>query len=100
MPATVVYNSSQYSVTRIADMAFINCHNLQSAVIPSTITQIGSAVFRFCPMLTSIEVSPENPAYHSTDGVLFTKGETTLIAYPPAKQADSYSLPDATTEIE
>jgi hypothetical protein len=43
-------------------------------------------------------VDPNNPAYSSMNGVLFDKGQTTLIAYPGGL-AGNYTIPDSVTSI-
>ena len=45
------------------------------------------------------EVSDENPYFSSSDGVLFDKQKTKLIAYPVYKTAESYTVPESVTEI-
>jgi hypothetical protein len=44
-------------------------------------------------------VDPNNPAYSSIAGVLFNKGETSLIEYPLEISGESYSIPDTVTNI-
>ena len=45
------------------------------------------------------EVSDENPYFSSSDGVLFDKQKTKLIAYPVYKTAETYTVPESVTEI-
>jgi hypothetical protein len=44
-------------------------------------------------------VDPSNPAYLSVAGVLFNKGQTSLIEYPAGAAATSYTIPNSTTCI-
>ena len=59
---------------------------------------IGEKVFAYSGF-TNIEVSNENPAYSSVDGVLYNKNRTALICYPANKQADSFSIPFGVTQL-
>ena len=76
IPATVSYNSVEYSVTGVAELAFTNCS-----------------------ALTTIDVVPENAYYSSQDGVLFNKDKTVLIQYPRAKAGNSYTIPNSVDSI-
>lgn len=87
------------TLTTISDYAFHNCTALDSITIPAQITQIGSFVFEGCTALTEIQVSEENPAYCSVDGVLFDEAVSQLIRYPAAKADESYHIPDGCTSI-
>ena len=46
------------------------------------------------------EVSDENPYFSSSNGVLFNKQKTKLIAYPAYKTAESYTVPESVAEID
>jgi len=54
--------------------------------------------FYGCPDLAAITVDTNNPAYSSLDGVLFDKGQTTLVQYPGGR-AGSYTIPNGVTSI-
>jgi len=86
------------SVTSIGGGAFSDCTGLTSVVIPDSVTSIGGGAFSGCTGLTSIEVAADNAVYHSKDGVLFNRSQTTLIQYPYGRMG-SYVIPDGVTEI-
>ena len=86
------------SVTSIGTNAFYDCYNLTSVTIGNSVTNIGDEAFSDCTSLTAITVDPNNPAYSSMNGVLFDKGQTTLIAYPGGL-AGNYTIPDSVTSI-
>ena len=46
IPSNVTYNSTEYTVTQIADNGFCNLHNLKGVTIPNTITKIGKNAFQ------------------------------------------------------
>ena len=69
--------------------------------IPAEVTTIGVCAFA-CDTLKEIRVSENNTDYLSIDGVLLKKCETmiysrnhVLIAYPPARESNEYTLPDS-----
>lgn len=89
-------------VTSIGDNAFAGCFSLTSVTIPASVTSIGGGVgdgvFVRCLSLTQIRVDTANRYYKSVDGVLFTKDQTKLVAYPGGKSS-SYVIPDGVTSV-
>ena len=85
------------NITRIGGYVFSGCTGLRKIVIPSSVTSIGNLVFDGCKNLTEIVVDSENTSYSASEGILFNKAHTTLIAYPSAK--DSYTIPQSVTDI-
>ena len=55
IPASFVYEGTTYKVTTIASLAFIDCANVTTVKIPSTVTGIKPSSFERCG-LTSIEI--------------------------------------------
>lgn len=88
------------SLTSIGDYAFQNCQKLTGISIPAACSQIGSYAFDGCQALTEIMVAPDNPAYASQDGVLFTKDGSVLIRYPQAYAQTNYTIPETCTKLE
>jgi len=86
-------------VTNIGDEAFEGCSSLTSVTIPDSVTTIGDETFLGCSTLTAITVDALNPNYSSVDGVLFDKGQTTLIECPGHK-AGGYTIPGSVTSLE
>jgi hypothetical protein len=86
------------SVINIGYGAFFYCTGLTNVMIPASVTSIGSFEFLGCSSLTAITVDPSNTVYSSVAGVLFDKGQTTLIQYPGGI-AGSYTIPDSVTSI-
>jgi hypothetical protein len=87
------------SVTSIGVGAFSGCVSLTSVTIGSSLTNIGDSAFGDCWSLTAITVDSANPNYSSVGGVLFDKGQTTLMQYPYAKAGASYTIPNSVTNI-
>jgi hypothetical protein len=86
------------SVISIADRAFFGYKALTSVTIPSSVTSIGEGVFNGCSELFVIFAAPGNLSYTSTEGVLFNKVKTVIVACP-AKKSGSYSIPIGVTSI-
>ena len=72
---------------------------LKSVIIHAGVTDIGESAFSGCATLTEVVVDSTNPYYSSVDGVLFSKDQTVLIAYPGAKAAAQYTVPETVSII-
>jgi hypothetical protein len=86
------------SVTSIGDYAFDSCTSLTNVTIGNAVTSIGDGAFSGCFSLTAITVDSANQNYSSIAGVLFDKGQKTLIKYPQGK-VGSYTIPNTVTSI-
>ncbi|MDR2591598.1 MAG: leucine-rich repeat protein [Chitinispirillales bacterium] len=86
------------SVTEIKWREFAGCTGLTSVAIPNSVTYINVESFERCVNLTSLNVSKDNPAYRSVDGVLFNKAKDLLILYPHGRQG-AYVIPSGVTDI-
>lgn len=86
-------------VSSIDAAAFEGCIDLTNVAIPASVTNIGAAVFADCTGLTNISVDALNSSYITTNGVLFTKDQTTLVQYP-AGAAGPYNIPATVSNIE
>jgi hypothetical protein len=78
----------------IGDIAFGNT-NLTSVSIPASVTNIGDYPFSSCTQLTSIIVDEGNSYYKSVDGVLYDAELKTIVEYPAAKVATTFSIPES-----
>ena len=52
-----------------------------------------------CTKLKAILTEDDSEMFRSTDGVLFSAEDDMLLAYPPAKSASSYQIPNGTRSI-
>lgn len=86
------------SVTGLGYYAFYNCSHLERVTIGEGLTSIGYNGFYGCSSLTNIVVASRNPAYSSLNGVLFSRDQTSLTAYPEGRQG-GYAIPDSVTHI-
>ncbi|MBQ3565628.1 MAG: leucine-rich repeat protein [Oscillospiraceae bacterium] len=76
----------------------------ESVLIPKTIDslavqEIAADAFDDSTALTSINVDPQNGYFSVDDGILFDKSASTLVCYPSAKAATSYSIPKSVSVI-
>ena len=67
IPSTVTFDKVDYSVTSIAEEAFMYCAGLTSITLPKSVTSIGHLALYGCTGLTGIVVDAENPKYDSRD---------------------------------
>ena len=86
------------SVKEIKKWAFEECGNLASVSIPASVTVIEDNPFLGCGNLSAITVDEGNPNYKAVGGVLFSKDDKTLIAYPN-KSGTTYTIPASVTTI-
>lgn len=87
-------------IVEIGKSAFSRCEGLSGNLqIPGSVAKIESGAFSECTGFTSIEVSNQNPAYKSSEGVLFDKDGSTLIFAPDGINKNNYRIPDGTETI-
>jgi hypothetical protein len=91
-------DSTWLFVTAIGDDAFQSQTSLTNVTVPAGVTSIANSAFLYCTSLTAITIDPRNGAYSSANGVLFDKGQTTLITYPGGKSG-SYAIPDSVNSV-
>jgi hypothetical protein len=87
------------SVTVISGVAFSECSSLANIAIGTGVTDIQYQAFVGCSGITTITVAPGNPAFVSVNNVLFSSNLTTLVQYPTASSATSYTIPNSVTNV-
>ena len=89
------------SVTQISDNAFLDCSAFTTFNVPKNVRTIGADLWLGCTSLAFITVDKDN-AYFENDsnGVLYDKGKSTLIFYPPASVLESYQIPYSVKKVE
>ena len=73
---------------------------LTTVSLGSGVLYIGDYAFCSCASLRDILVDDANPVYRDTDGVLFSKDGSVIIACPQGKRVNSFSVPAEVTEIK
>ena len=96
--SSLSYVSIPNSVTTIREHTFSYCYNLRGISIPESVTSIERLAFFSCTSLTNIDVAQGNAVYSSSDGVLFTKDKTRLIAFGLGYYG-TYTIPSSVTVI-
>ena len=86
------------SVTSIGEGTFYGCTGLTRVTIPSSVLFIGESALADCSRLVSVTVDLANPAYSSSDNVLFNRKQTSLVAFPAGKTG-VYTIPNSVTSI-
>lgn len=74
-------------------------YNIKTINIPSTVDNINISCYR-CEELTNINVSTDNSCYKSVEGVLYTKDNKKILAYPAGKTDKLYTIIDGVETIE
>lgn len=85
-------------VETISSYAFASCSSLNHIHIPDSVTLIGDMALYHCTHLTDITAGPNHPLFRSVDGVLFTKDQTQILAYPNGRSG-GYTIPNRVTHI-
>lgn len=80
----------------IAPGAFTNL-KAKRIVVPASVTSLDYANFQ--RTVEEIQVSDENTAYSSIDGVLFDKEGKTLLYVPAGRVGEEYAIPEGVTSI-
>lgn len=88
-----------HTVNYIGNGAFTNASGITSITIPNTVEYMGDCLFFGCTALSSIILEEGNPTFTMEDGVLFMENGVKLVAYPPAMEGTSYTVPDTVNEI-
>ena len=87
-------------VTYIAPLAFEGANQMTSLTLNNKVKGIGDRAFLFCTALTKFVVPAANASFSTIEGVLYSKDQTKLIAYPAGLTATSYTLGAKVTSIQ
>lgn len=85
-------------LTAIGDRAFGRTSIIE-VEIPAHVRQMGSNPFDSVRTLMRIGVHPDNTAFESVDGTLFSKEDKRLISYPIGRRETEYTVPQGTQVI-
>ena len=114
------------ALQKIGSMSFAYCGKLEMIELPDSIIEIGANAFEgsgltkinvpakcknvvgllFADQLKEINVDTDNKTYYSVDGVLYKYRDdfdpnitSSLFIYPPAREAEVFSVPEGTKTI-
>lgn len=101
---SIAYNPSLKTVdlnkvVRANSDAINGLTNLTTLGISASITSLTGFVTA-CPNIANYNISPENKYFTSIDGVVFTTDKKTLTLYPPARNQETYTVPEGTEKID
>lgn len=85
-------------VVSVGDEAFSYCYDLTNVTVGKGVISLGNYPFFYSSSLATIAVDDLNPVYSSAAGVLFDKGQVTLLQCPEGKTG-SYSVPETVRAI-
>jgi len=123
IPAGIVIDGQECIVSRVAIGGFSDCVNITSVELPETIDTLGSDSFsgciglekfyiprnvmqthnnpvRGCSNIREIIVQDGNNRYSSIDGVLYRISNKRIVAYPPAKEGETYTIGQKVQRVE
>ncbi|MDD4291261.1 MAG: leucine-rich repeat protein [Clostridia bacterium] len=86
-------------VVSIASGAFSNCKALTALELPLGLQTIANGALQGCTSITAYSVAEGNKYFKAVEGVLYNFDATTLVAYPTAKEATTYTLLTTVTTI-
>lgn len=87
------------SVKTIGENAFLSCNHVATVWIGKGVSSIGSSFLAESAHIMSIDVDPENPAFETIDGSLYSKGGTTLVRYATGREVADIVIPETVTAI-
>ena len=85
----------------IKDSAFEKALSLEELALPDSLEKISPLACKGCSAFTSYLVSENNGHFSAIDGVLYNKGQDTLVSYPAGRKAEdeAYLITSGTQEI-
>ena len=86
-------------VNTIGNYAFGSCESLKYCKIGKSVLSISNNIFEKSFSLEEIEVHPENIAFYSKDGVLYSIDNSKVVAYAFSKDQESLVLADGAQSI-
>ncbi len=95
---TVADNFEGKPVVELVDFAVSNSEYLQELNIGANVEIISSWAITNCPVLKSINVSRDNKAYTSKDGVLYSKDMKTILCFPNMNST-RYVIPEGVETV-
>lgn len=83
------------TMQRIESSAFANCFELNNISLPKSVNFIDVMAFANCPKLGNFTVDANNTVYSTINNVLYNKDKTELLFYPNYKERKSFTLPNS-----
>ncbi len=83
----------------IGEFAFDGCVSITHIHLPASVEQVQCAAFSGCDALEKFTLDENHPWFSVNDGVLFSKDQTKLIAFPGGYPHKHYRVPHGTKII-
>lgn len=101
VPETVVDSSDNttYNVTSIKGDFLDGNSSATTLIISRYVENIEGDFLSGNTALRTIQVNTNNQYFSATNGVLFSKDQTMLLKYPPAKTGTTYTMPNTTISL-
>lgn len=87
------------AVTTLDHNAILGDYRLQGITLGEGFRDFNPALFNHSPALANINVVPGNPHFSSLDGVLYSSGADSLLAFPPAFQSGEFQIPEGVSHV-
>ena len=87
------------NVTLVKDGLFRNCSKLNDLTILTENADIDNNVLQTKQSLKEIKVNNDNSKYMVDNGILYSKDESKIYAYPTGKDGETYIFPNSVKEI-
>ena len=87
------------NITKIGKKAFYGLNKTTSLEIGKKVSEIGTLAFGQMSALKTYKVTSGNKSFKANLGILFTYDGTQLVAYPPNRAGEEYTIPDAVKKI-
>ena len=79
-------------LTEIGNEVFGKCSSLTSVSIPASVKKIGEYVFYACSSIKELSVPANSESFTSIDGHLYSKDESTLVAYALGSESKQFIM--------
>ena len=87
------------AVTTLDNAAILGDNLLKGITLGEGFREFSPVLFYNSPSLANINVTPGNPYFSSWEGVLFSSGRDSLLAFPPSYQATEYEIPEGVSRV-
>lgn len=85
---------------KIGRKSVIGCQKITQIVLPASVKTIQNGAFGGNISCTGYVVDPANVSFTSVDGILYSKDQKRLIAYPAGKKETEFQVPEGVERIE
>ena len=99
LPTAVTKDSTDYTVIAVGPLAMKALTGATKIVLPAGMTSLAFTAADIPVTVTALEIATSNAKFETVDGVLYDKGQTTILVYPKGHTATSFTLPSTVTAI-